>query len=802
MKKKDRELLNNIKTSLENVSDSEKLPEVISKENIVSVVEHQEQAEKARMSSKQKRATAFASIAAVFVLCVCVFFAHRAAKNPSAVVPTPTTTKTEESIYGDAPLYQAANYEAIEQRFIKVAKKLATEATLAYNTDGLLTGADGVKEFEKTAEASVAPATDNASPAPEGGASVADGKGGAGEDDFSKTNIQVEGVDEADIVKTDGKFLYIVSDDFDLIKNSKGEKTTSSNTGKIKIVDIKNNEEMKLVSEFLPKVKNKEIRVREMYVNGNNLIVICNEWDYVENENGFKDYFTYDTYFKENTLVVVFDITDRGEPKEKGRYEQNGSYLSSRLIGNRVYVFSNFNVNVYQSEDLVKESCVPQCGENGSLSRIAAEDISVMRSTDRTGYLVIGSINFYGEELSSTSKAILGGGDESYCTKDTLYISNSVYDYELYTNQQLTDEEITVDMGRTEIFAFLLNEGRIEYKNYGTVSGIVDDQFSMDEYNGYFRIATTVGWNGYSIVTVLDKNLKRVGELTKIAEGESIYSVRFIGDTAYVVTYENHDPLHVIDLSDPKKPKILGQLEVPGFSSYLHPISEKYILGIGQNRDEEGNLEEDRMNTKVSVFDISDPTNPTEVYSLILDGYSEAQDNHKALTVLPDGSFVIPIEIDSLDSYSGEYIIKSVRFSVDENGYISFKNNYYSEHAVEVYEDPRQQEEPEATEETGEIVDEGFVEETDYDIFEYYNFIGRTVYSNSVIYNIGSFYVEAYDLESGEKIGEVKTVDSHKFLERDLMYYDDYPVVTNSGVAADGVSEAGVPAETTEAVTN
>lgn len=812
MKKKDRELLNDIKNSLETVGNNEKLPEELNKENIVSIVSGQKQLQKTNMSGKQKRTTAFATIAAVFVLCICVFFAQKTSKNPSDIVPTPKTTQPQNSPYGDAPLYTASNYEAIEQRFVKVARNYAKESKLVEKDYAVANGIAGITGAvnEKTAEA---PATDDGAQS-EQSINNAAGTTEESNSQYSKTNVQVEGVDEADIVKTDGKYIYTVTEDFEYITSSKGEKTRDENYGIVKIVDIKNPDGMQVVSAVMPKTKNKEIRVREIYVNGSNLIVICNEWDYNEAQPRLYYYGYWGR--SENTLVVVYDITDRADPKEKGRYEQNGYYLSSRLIGNRVYVFSNYNVNVYQDEEVVRNDCVPQCGTNGKLARIPAEDISVMRSTDRTGYLVIGSVNFYGEELSPTTKAVLGGGDESYCTKDTLYISNSVYDYKLYTEKQLTDEEISVDMGRTEIFAFLLNEGRIEYKSYGTVSGIVDDQFSMDEYNGYFRVATTVGWNGYSIMTVLDKNLKRVGELTKIAEGETIYSVRFIGNTAYVVTYENTDPLHVIDLSDPKHPKILGQLEVPGFSSYMHPVSDKYILGIGEERTEDGELEKE--NTKLSVFDISDPMNPVEVSKLVLDGYSSARDNHKVFTVLPDGSFMIPINMYYYYGESEQDVMRSVRFWVDENGQIIIGKSYYNEHVTDKYPDPYQPEyeEPEYDEEEYDEEYEEYYDETaayEPSMLTYYNEIQRIVYADSVVYNIGELYIEAFDLETGEKLDEAQILDSQKLFDRDTSYYyepvyngAEVPVedgsIVDDAVSSDGETDTVLAETTTVAVTN
>ncbi len=161
------------------------------------------------------------------------------------------------------------------------------------------------------------------------------------------------------------------------------------------------------------------------------------------------------------------------------------------------------------------------------------------------------------------------------------------------------------------------------YMGNAKVPGTALDQFSMDEYNGYLRVATTYDMVDFvsNGVYVLDENLKQVGKIDGIANTEQIKSVRFMGDTGYVVTFEQTDPLFVIDLENPENPKILGELKIPGFSAYLHPVGGGLVLGVGVDGDENGRGE----GIKVSLFDVSNPENPVEADNIILSGYREAR---------------------------------------------------------------------------------------------------------------------------------------------------------------------------------
>jgi len=215
----------------------------------------------------------------------------------------------------------------------------------------------------------------------------------------------------------------------------------------------------------------------------------------------------------------------------------------------------------------------------------------------------------------------------------------------------------------TLIYRIKLDQEKIVVMSEGTVSGYVLNQFSMDEYNSYFRIATTVWTNGNSTnsLYILDMNLNVVGKLEDLAPGEQIYSARFMGDRCYVVTFRNIDPLFVIDLSDPTAPTVLGQLKVTGYSGYLHPYDENHIIGIG--KETEYGAKEDfswYQGVKISLFDVSDVSNPVELakYEIGDRGTdSPVLWDHKALLFNKEKNFlVIPVLVAEMNpsQYEGE----------------------------------------------------------------------------------------------------------------------------------------------------
>jgi uncharacterized secreted protein with C-terminal beta-propeller domain len=227
------------------------------------------------------------------------------------------------------------------------------------------------------------------------------------------------------------------------------------------------------------------------------------------------------------------------------------------------------------------------------------------------------------------TKAVLGYGGQIYCNENNLYIT-----------QQKSD--------KVQIIKVKLGKEEIQFTATGKVSGSVYDQFAMDEKDGYLRIATTSeNKKGTDVnnLYVLDENLKVVGKVTGFAKDESIQAVRYIDDKAYVITYEQTDPLFIIDLSNPTAPEITGSVKITGFSSLLVPVDENTLLGIGYST-EETELGEATNGIKFALFDISDSSAPKILDSEVMEqSYSYAQWTHKALVVnQKEGYYAIPYD--------------------------------------------------------------------------------------------------------------------------------------------------------------
>ncbi len=529
-------------------------------------------------------------------------------------------------------------------------------------------------------------ATDTA--APEAGANSGVVQNTTANKDFGKTNEQVEGVSEADIIKNDGKYLYVVepsnadwgvfwenmneetADDLEettasddaqstpgynpqeevvtdptekvvLEKNSKGNPILPYDCAIAVIEPDVNGKMKKIASINVAKPENEDIyymEITEMYVKGNDLIIIanCNEFgEEAENHYRYYDSYYYGAYDTELTMAACFDISKKTAPVEKWRFYQDGDYISSRLIGNQFVVLSSYYVDITGDKEDVVSDCIPTfaCGDN-EMARISAGDVCVMEEITDTSYLFATTLDI-NDETSVKNQAVLGAGSDVYCTTENLYAVST-----RYKNEGIVGEVFGVTTYTTKIYKFDIRNYNISYLGCGEVDGFTLNQFSIDEHKGYLRIATSTGSWGENIsnyVYVLDSDLKVVGKIEGIAKGETIKSVRFTGDTGYVVTFEQTDPLFVIDLSNPEKPEIKGELKIPGFSTYLHPVGENLVLGVGVDGDENGQ----NNGLKVSLFDVSDPANPIESHKVTIpannkDGSytyvtSQAYNTHKAL---------------------------------------------------------------------------------------------------------------------------------------------------------------------------
>ena len=439
----------------------------------------------------------------------------------------------------------------------------------------------------------------------------------SGEVSHAETNLQVENVDEADIIKNDGRYIYYLSGYRNMLTIYKTDNGASEAVSKTEIDD--------------------SIFPQEMFVADDRLIVI--NVKYEDNT---------DVY----TTVSVYDITDRSAPEPVGEYTQSGGYTSSRMIGNVVYLISSYYT--YDYNVLNNDDCIPRCGsgDEETIEKIPVEDIYEVEKNNTPSFAVVGAFDVSSDDSNSSSKAVLGMSSEVYCNENNLY---------------LTSTENDGSRAYTHIMKYTFDGTDIELTASAKIEGVVDSQFSLDEKDGNLRIATTSYDYGFNYMMsnnlfVLNESLEEIGKVTGFAKEESIKAVRFIGDTAYVITFVQTDPLFVIDLGDPENPKITGEVKIDGFSTSLTPVDENTLLGIGYNTadNEFGGVYTDGL--KIVLFDISDKSNPKVLDEKVFESYnSAAQYNHKAIVRNAEqGYFAIPVstgyyEIDYAADFDGYY---------------------------------------------------------------------------------------------------------------------------------------------------
>jgi len=553
-------------------------------------------------------------------------------------------------------------------------------------------------------------------------------------EEYGQTNIQVEGIDEADIIKNDGRYLYIVSS---------GIKTDT----RLKIVDT---ETMTLLyDEFIKGEKDNTLGIREIYVNGDILVANCVESNY---DNG--EYVYYDAIYtpgynpwSSDTVNVIFDISDRSSPKEIRRINQDGRIISTRMNGSVLYTVTSYTVH---SEDLDKNYMPTVNGE------FIGCDCIYIYDEKATSYTVLTAVDTKDKNSEVGKVSVLGEGAEVYCTADTLYVG--MYEY-TYSDRQ------------TDIFSFSLDGTNVAYKASGAVKGSFLNQFCFDEHKGCLRVATN--YYDYktdkdvSSIYVLNKNLQLIGKLEDLAYDEQIKSVRFMGDTGYVVTFRNTDPLFTLDLSDPTNPKVLGEIKLPGYSAYLHPIGDGYMVGIGYDGDEQNA----KFNTvKVSVFDVTDLRNPKETDTFVIkEAETDVNFEPKAFISSKTMGFIgIPVKHYSPEGYYNVLSYKIIRI---ENGKI--------------------------------LSHQGFTHPLDFDKYGRYGFqLFRGTYIGEKLYTIDRATVAEHSLTSGEKLRTVNILGDYDektdTTQTAPMYYFD---VTEKTTAPPTVTTQTSSAVTEPAIT-
>ena len=427
---------------------------------------------------------------------------------------------------------------------------------------------------------------------------------------YSDTNVRENGVGEADIVKTDGKNIYTLC------------------RSVVTITAIDNGSMEKLASIE----QDAERYVEDIYVQDDKLVLFGTLGRQVGNS---EDSEAYDGYYENNTYVQVYDISDPSNPKEIGNMEQSGGYNTSRIVDGYVYVLSQF----HPYEDNVTARDLWYIPEVQGKS-IEAENIYMPQEAEGNEYTIITAFSLDDPSEKTDSKAVFGYSDVCYVSENNIYITSNYYE--------------DSDVSRTLIRKISYTDGKLAGVAQTKIKGMLNDSFSIDEYEGNLRLVTTIdeiysnddimplnetadetadkngttdksdaskvtekavaenvkdAVPGTNSLYVLNDKLEIIGSIHNLARDETIYSARFMGDTGYFVTYRQVDPLFSVDLSDPKNPKILGELKIPGFSEYLHPYGDGKLLGIGMDVSKDGFTTE---GVKLSMFNVTDPSNVTE----------------------------------------------------------------------------------------------------------------------------------------------------------------------------------------------
>lgn len=521
---------------------------------------------------------------------------------------------------------------------------------------------------------------------------------------YSTTNIQVSGVDESDIVKTDGRYIYVATTNnyYSATQNSIYIVKADPQDPRV-ITEITLDNETYVAGLFLSQDSNKLVVLGSQY----------QLYDYIEPRLDIGIYPYYNTV---STIINVYDISDKAHPVIARNLTLSGSYFNSRMIGDYLYaVVSQPAYDLYEDEVFI-----PQVNQNTESSEISPERIFYADTVDTyftfttfVGLNIIDDI----EQISNMT-ILMGGTSTMYVSVDNLYVTYSTWNNGQYTS----------------IYRVSVNDSTLNFEAKGSVPGYVLNQYSMDEYNGYFRIATT--WQNITRVNnvyVLNMNMSVVGKLENLAENERIYSVRFMGDKSYMVTFRQIDPFFVLDMSNPNEPKVAGELKIPGYSSYLHPYDENHIIGLGKEEN----------NVKLSLFDVSNVNDPNEVTKYLVEGdWTDSQalydpkaflfDNEKQLLVIPVSiTNYGPIEVKEDETFiqqggfwQGAYVFNSSTEEFTLRGTITHAENV--------------------------------TDTTNYYWIEPDSTVNRAIYINNYLYTISNLKVRISNLETLAFVEEVE----------------------------------------------
>ena len=421
--------------------------------------------------------------------------------------------------------------------------------------------------------------------------------------DYSNTNIQVAGVDEADTVKTDGQYIYTLSSAQNGGYYNYGYSSQTSNNIYIISADPQN---AKVVSKI---ALDNDTNPAGLFLSQDSTRLVVLSSKYQSYSASSSDALIMPFYSDISTSINVYDISNKANPVLSRNFTVSGSYFNSRMIGNYVYAVTSQNAYVYN--DAVT---VPAVYNDGKAYGASPTSIYYADMNQSNNYSFT---SFYGIDVSDDQQqptnmtVLMSGASTMYVSQSNIYVA--------YPNW-VNGSDVT------SIYRVKIDGLQLTFEAQGGVPGYTINQYAMDEYNGNLRIATNMQQNAVisnaftsqgsqvNNVYVLNQNLSVVGKLEGLAQGENLHSVRFMGDKCYLVTFIRTDPLFVIDLSQPQNPKVLGELKIPGYSDYLHPYDENHLIGVGKDAvDAQGQDFAWYQGLKLSLFDVSNVNNPVQL---------------------------------------------------------------------------------------------------------------------------------------------------------------------------------------------
>ena len=579
--------------------------------------------------------------------------------------------------------------------------------------------------------------------------------------DFSGTNVQEQGVDEADIVKTDGRRIFTLS------------------SGRLVVVDAASRSTVGSTAVA-------EGWGRELFIEGDSLLLITRS--------------TSDAPDGSETVLQRIDVSG-GAPEIVETLNVQGNYISARSVGGTARVILRYDPQwnfpfVYPQSDSAEDTA--EAANRAAVLNSTLDDwlphYTVGSADSSTGSLMVPcgdvhapsvfsgfgvttviSVPISGAFDPSSSTAVMAPGDTVYASTGSLYVATTRW----VESGAFNDESAWEDawqQRRTSIHRFDISGAQAVYEASGEVLGVIHNQFSLSEHNGHLRVVTTVGgpWgeDSDSQVRVLSTDgdvLTEVGTVGDIGRGEQVQSVRFVGDVGYVVTFRQIDPFYTIDLSDPANPRILGELKIPGFSSYLHPISDTLVLGVGSDADPDGRV----TGAKVSLFDVSDLSDPREVAVWTApDGWNDVGWDHRAfLWWAPENLAVIPVTV--WNDWSGAVVLRVDDGTITEVGRV--------DHAIEGSEPGRTDCRRLTTDDLSTTDMDDFTTELEYMIFDDYSAMlacepGESGMTGFECYPEPFFDTEAEELgllEDGESISYCWPSDQPDVIVRSIVIGDD-----------------------------